>query len=175
MTATTEAPPAPRLKERYQSEIAPGLREEFGYANVMQVPGLSKIVVNMGVGEAARDAKLIEGAVRDLSLITGQKPAVARAKKSIAQFKLREGMPIGAHVTLRGARMWEFADRLLTVAKKALVNKAARKPKFAVRGYTRCQRCGRPHSVYRKFGLCRICFREMAHAGQLPGITKSSW
>src|ERR1700743_3794192 len=116
MTATTEAPPAPRLKERYRSEIAPGLREEFGYANVMQVPGLSKIVVNMGVGEAARDAKLIEGAVRDLSLITGQKPAVARAKKSIAQFKLREGMPIGAHATRRGDRMWEFLDRLLTIA-----------------------------------------------------------
>jgi large subunit ribosomal protein L5 len=115
-TATTEAPAAPRLKERYRSEIAGALREEFGYANVMQVPGLTKIVVNMGVGEAARDAKLIEGAVRDLSLITGQKPAVARAKKSIAQFKLREGMPIGAHVTLRGARMWEFADRLLTIA-----------------------------------------------------------
>ena len=115
-TATTEAPAVPRLKERYLSETAPALREEFGYANVMQIPGLSKIVVNMGVGEAARDAKLIEGAVRDLSLVTGQKPAVARAKKSIAQFKLREGMPIGAHVTLRGARMWEFADRLLTVA-----------------------------------------------------------
>ena len=117
--ATTAAPPepgVPRLKERYLSEIAPGLREEFGYGNVMQVPGLAKIVVNMGVGEAARDAKLIEGAVRDLSLITGQKPAVARAKKSIAQFKLREGMPIGAHVTLRGTRMWEFADRLLTIA-----------------------------------------------------------
>ena len=106
----------PRLKERYLSEIAPALREEFRYGNVMQVPGLAKIVVNMGVGEAARDAKLIEGAVRDLSLITGQKPAVARAKKSIAQFKLREGMPIGAHVTLRGTRMWEFADRLLTIA-----------------------------------------------------------
>ena len=116
--AATAAPPAdaPRLKERYLSEIAPALREEFGYGNVMQVPGLAKIVVNMGVGEAARDAKLIEGAVRDLSLITGQKPAVARAKKSIAQFKLREGMPIGAHVTLRGTRMWEFADRLLTIA-----------------------------------------------------------
>ena len=117
--ATTAAPPAPavpRLRERYLSEIAPGLREEFGYGNVMQIPGLAKIVVNMGVGEAARDAKLIEGAVRDLSLITGQKPAVARAKKSIAQFKLREGMPIGAHVTLRGTRMWEFADRLLTIA-----------------------------------------------------------
>ena len=114
--AGVEAPPRPRLRERYLSEIAPALREEFSYSNVMQVPGLSKIVVNMGVGEAARDAKLIDGAVRDLSLITGQKPAVARAKKSVAQFKLREGMPIGAHVTLRGDRMWEFCDRLLSIA-----------------------------------------------------------
>ena len=113
-----EMPPMvpPRLKERYLSEIAPALREEFGFANVMQIPTLTKIVVNMGVGEAARDAKLIEGAVRDLTLITGQKPAVARARKSIAQFKLREGMPIGVHVTLRGTRMWEFCDRLLSVA-----------------------------------------------------------
>ncbi|MGN6171544.1 MAG: 50S ribosomal protein L5 [Streptosporangiaceae bacterium] len=121
MTATTAEQAAaervpPRLKDLYRSEIAPALREEFGYANVMQVPGLAKIVVNMGVGEAARDAKLIEGAVRDLAIITGQKPAVARARKSIAQFKLREGMPIGAHVTLRGDRMWEFLDRLLTLA-----------------------------------------------------------
>jgi large subunit ribosomal protein L5 len=114
-TATAEAV-APRLKERYVSEIAPALREEFSFANVMQVPTLTKIVVNMGVGEAARDAKLIEGAVRDLTLITGQKPAVARARKSIAQFKLREGMPIGVHVTLRGQRMWEFCDRLLSLA-----------------------------------------------------------
>jgi large subunit ribosomal protein L5 len=114
--ASTEPAPPPRLKERYRAEIAPALREEFGYSNVMQIPGLSKIAVNMGVGEAARDAKLIDGAVRDLSLITGQKPAVARAKKSVAQFKLREGMPIGAHVTLRGDRMWEFCDRLLTIA-----------------------------------------------------------
>jgi large subunit ribosomal protein L5 len=106
----------PRLKERYRAEIAPSLRDQFGYANVMQVPALVKISVNMGVGEAARDAKLIEGAVKDLGIITGQKPAVARATKSIAQFKLREGMPIGAHVTLRGDRMWEFLDRLLTLA-----------------------------------------------------------
>jgi large subunit ribosomal protein L5 len=106
----------PRLKEKYRSEIAPALKDEFGYPNVMQIPGLTKIVVNMGVGEAARDAKLIDGAVRDLTAITGQKPAVARAKKSIAQFKLREGMPIGAHVTLRGDRMWEFLDRLLAIA-----------------------------------------------------------
>ena len=221
----------------------------------MQVPGVTKIVVNMGVGEAARDSKLIEGAVRDLAAITGQKPQVTKARKSIAQFKLREGMPIGAHVTLRGDRMWEFLDRLLSLAlprirdfrglsprqfdgngnytfglneqsmfheidqdgidrvrgmditvvttaanddegrallkpsaslsrrdrvrrpmaKTALKNKAAKKPKFAVRGYTRCNRCGRPHSVYKKFGLCRICLREMAHRGELPGITKSSW
>ena len=218
----------------------------------MQVPGLTKIVVNMGVGEAARDGKLIEGALRDLTAITGQKPQVTKARKSIAQFKLREGMPIGAHVTLRGDRMWEFLDRLLTLAlprirdfrglsprqfdgrgnytfglteqamfheidqdkvdrsrgmditivttaknddegralltrlgfpltrrtdmaKTGLRNKAAKKPKFAVRGYTRCQRCGRPRSVYKKFGLCRICLREMAHRGELPGITKSSW
>ena len=110
------APALPRLKEKYRSEIAPALKDEFGYANVMQIPGLTKIVVNMGVGEAARDAKLIDGALRDLAAITGQKPAVARAKKSIAQFKLREGMPIGAHVTLRGDRMWEFLDRLLAIA-----------------------------------------------------------
>ena len=116
MTAATTGRTVPRLKQRYLGEIAPALREEFGYANVMQIPGVTKVVVNMGVGEAARDAKLIEGAVKDLTIITGQKPAVARAKKSIAQFKLREGMPIGAHVTLRGDRMWEFLDRLLTLA-----------------------------------------------------------
>jgi large subunit ribosomal protein L5 len=115
-TETVQAPPRPRLRERYLTEIAPGLREEFGYSNVMQVPALKKIVVNMGVGEAARDAKLIDGAVKDLTIITGQKPAVARARKSVAQFKLREGMPIGVHVTLRGTRMWEFLDRLLTLA-----------------------------------------------------------
>jgi large subunit ribosomal protein L5 len=122
MTTTTEqAPsrppyPTPRLKERYRQEIAPAMREEFGYANVMKIPTVTKIVVNMGVGEAARDSKLIDGALRDLTVITGQKPAVARARKSIAQFKLREGMPIGAHVTLRGDRMWEFLDRLLSLA-----------------------------------------------------------
>ena len=260
----------PRLKARYRDEIAPALREQFAYGNVMQVPGVTKVVVNMGVGEAARDSKLIEGAVRDLAAITGQKPQVTKARKSIAQFKLREGMPIGAHVTLRGDRMWEFLDRLLSIAlprirdfrglsprqfdgngnytfglneqsmfheidqdrhrprraawtsrwspppptttragrccrpsaspsretdgdgrRRAEVGASdelrsdharrpgmaktalkQRKPKFAVRGYTRCQRCGRPHSVYRKFGLCRICLREMAHRGELPGITK---
>jgi len=112
----TAATVVPRLKTRYREEIVPALRDEFGFANVMQVPGLTKIVVNMGVGEAARDSKLIEGAIKDLALITGQKPQVTKARKSIAQFKLREGMPIGAHVTLRGDRMWEFLDRLLSVA-----------------------------------------------------------
>jgi large subunit ribosomal protein L5 len=106
----------PRLKQRYRDEIAGELREQFEYANVMQVPGVTKVVVNMGVGDAARDAKLIDGAVRDLATITGQKPQVRRATKSIAQFKLREGMPIGAKVTLRNDRMWEFLDRLLTIA-----------------------------------------------------------
>lgn len=106
----------PRLKARYASEIKPALLEEFKFDNVMQVPTITKIVVNMGVGEAARDSKLIEGAVRDLTDITGQKPAVTKARKSIAQFKLREGMPIGAHTTLRGDRMWEFLDRLLSLA-----------------------------------------------------------
>ena len=116
MTATMTERTIPRLKERYREEIIPGMREEFGYDNIMQVPGLTKIVVNMGVGDAARDSKLIEGAIRDLSEITGQRPQVTKARKSIAQFKLREGMPIGAHVTLRGDRMWEFLDRLLSIA-----------------------------------------------------------
>ncbi|WP_163547640.1 MULTISPECIES: 50S ribosomal protein L5 [Frankia] len=121
MTVTTEdrtadARPVPRLKQRYREEIAPALRQEFSFANVMQIPGVVKVVVNMGVGDAARDAKLIDGAVRDLAAITGQKPAVRRATKSIAQFKLREGMPIGAKVTLRGDRMWEFLDRLVSIA-----------------------------------------------------------
>jgi large subunit ribosomal protein L5 len=111
-----DAKTLPRMKQRYREEIAGKLREQFSYGNPMQVPGLVKIVVNMGVGEAARDAKLIDGAVKDLAAITGQKPQVRKATKSIAQFKLREGMPIGAKVTLRGDRMWEFLDRLLSIA-----------------------------------------------------------
>ena len=106
----------PRLKAKYQSEIKKALQDEFGYENVMQIPGLVKVVVNTGVGEAARDSKVIDGAVDDLTKITGQKPIVTKARKSIAQFKLREGQPIGAHVTLRGDRAWEFLDRLVTLA-----------------------------------------------------------
>jgi large subunit ribosomal protein L5 len=112
MSTTTDV----RLKARYRSEIAPALKSQFGYKNVMQIPTLTKIVVNMGVGDAARDSKLIEGAIRDLTSITGQKPQVTKSRKSIAQFKLREGQPIGAHVTMRGDRMWEFADRLLSIS-----------------------------------------------------------
>jgi len=115
-TTPEQSTERPRLQTRYREEIIPAMQEQFQYANVMQVPGLTKIVVNMGVGEAARDSKLIEGAVKDLTAITGQKPQITRARKSIAQFKLREGMPIGAHVTLRGDRMWEFLDRLLSLA-----------------------------------------------------------
>ncbi|MBK6763221.1 MAG: 50S ribosomal protein L5 [Micrococcales bacterium] len=113
MTATTTQP---RMKQRYHDEIKSALKEQLGLANVMQVPTVTKVVVNMGVGDAARDSKLIDGAVRDLATITGQKPQVTRARKSIAQFKLREGQPIGAHTTLRGDRMWEFLDRLMAVA-----------------------------------------------------------
>jgi large subunit ribosomal protein L5 len=114
MTASTRE--LPRMLAHYREAIAPALQSEFNFDNVMQIPRLTKIVVNMGVGEATRDAKLMDGAVRDLTAITGQKPAVVRARKSIAQFKLREGMPIGAKVTLRGDRMWEFLDRLLSLA-----------------------------------------------------------
>jgi large subunit ribosomal protein L5 len=113
---TTTEKTQPRLKARYRTEIKDALNGEFNYANVMQIPGVVKVVVNMGVGDAARDAKLINGAVKDLELITGQKPEIRKATKSIAQFKLREGMPIGAKVTLRGDRMWEFLDRLVSIA-----------------------------------------------------------
>jgi large subunit ribosomal protein L5 len=116
MSTATAEKTLPRLKEKYRNEIAGKLREQFGYSNPMQIPGMTKIVVNMGVGEAARDAKKIDGAVKDLTAITGQKPQIRKATKSIAQFKLREGMPIGVKVTLRGDRMWEFLDRLLSIA-----------------------------------------------------------
>ena len=113
---STETKIQPRLKTRYREEIKDALNKEFDYANVMQIPGVVKVVVNMGVGDAARDAKLINGAVEDLAKITGQRPEIRRARKSIAQFKLREGMPIGARATLRGDRMWEFLDRLVSIA-----------------------------------------------------------
>lgn len=115
-TVETSATTVPRLKARYNETIKSALQEEFSFTNVNQVPSLVKVVVNMGVGDAAKDSKLIDGAVKDLTLITGQKPQVTKARKSIAQFKLREGMPIGAHATLRNQRMWEFVDRLVSLA-----------------------------------------------------------
>jgi large subunit ribosomal protein L5 len=107
---------APRLRTRYRDEVVPALKDELGLANVMQVPGLEKVVINMGVGEAVKDGRLLDAALEDLAIITGQKAVVTKARKSIAGFKLREGMAIGAKVTLRGARMWEFVDRLVAVA-----------------------------------------------------------
>jgi len=107
---------APRLRERYRAEIVPALMERFGYANVMQVPRLLKITVNKGLGEASQNKKVLDDAVEELRLITGQQPAVRNARKSISNFKLREGMPVGVAVTLRGERMWEFLDRLVTLA-----------------------------------------------------------
>ncbi|EAU53507.1 50S ribosomal protein L5 [Mariprofundus ferrooxydans] len=105
-----------RLKEQYNERVAPALKKEFGYTNPMQIPGITKIVVNMGVGEASQNAKLMDGALADMIAITGQKPVVTRARKSIANFKLRDGMPVGCRVTLRGERMWEFFDRLVNIA-----------------------------------------------------------
>jgi len=105
-----------RLKERYSNEVAPALTKEFGYKNVMAIPKLEKIVVNMGLGEATGNAKIVDVGVDEIARVTGQKPVVTRAKKSIAQFKVRQGMPIGTMVTLRGDRMWEFLDRLISIA-----------------------------------------------------------
>jgi large subunit ribosomal protein L5 len=106
----------PRMKQRFREELVPALQQELGLANVMQVPRLDKIVVNMGIGDAVKDGRLLDAAVDDLTTITGQKPVITKARKSIAGFKLREGMPIGAKVTLRGDRMWEFYDRLVSLA-----------------------------------------------------------
>ncbi len=245
------------LQERYQAEVIPALQRQFGYDNPMQVPRLSKIVVNIGLGEALQNAKAIDAAVGDLTLITGQRPIVTRAKRSIAQFRLRTGNAIGAKVTLRGERMWDFLERLTrvalprirdfrgvpsksfdgrgnyslglreqlafpeidydkvdrlrgleisivttaktdeeskhllellgmpfavvgageeTMAKKSIDRRSAHASRTqTVQAYHRCTLCGRPRAYMRRFALCRICFRERALAGELPGVTKSSW
>ena len=244
-----------RLKETYQNEIVDAMIKKFGYKNIMEVPKLAKIVVNMGVGEAKENAKLLDAAVSDMETITGQKAVVTRAKKSVANFKIRENMPIGCKVTLRGEKMYEFADRLINLAlprvrdfrgvnpnafdgrgnyalgikeqlifpeieydkvdkvrgmdvifvttaktdeearellrlfnmpfakswrredmaKTSMKIKQQRKQKFSTREYSRCKICGRPHSVLRKYGICRVCFRELAYKGQIPGVKKASW
>ena len=243
-----------RLKEKYLNEVVPSLKEKYNYKSVMEVPKLSKIVVNIGVGDATTNSKLLDAAVSDLTAITGQKPVITKAKKSIAGFHVREGQSIGCKVTLRGENMYNFMDKLISIglprvrdfrgispkafdgrgnytlgikeqlifseieydnivkvrgmnivvvtaaksneeafdlldelgmpfrksledimAKKSMINKANKKQKFKVREYTRCERCGRPHAVMSKFGICRICFRELAYKGQIPGVKKSSW
>lgn len=126
MTTTTYVP---RLKERYKDEVVPQLMKDLGFTNVMQVPKPVKIVLNMGVGDAPKDAKLIEGAVRDLTTISGQRPAIRRARKSLASFKIREGMPIGVAVTLRGDRMWDFLDRLMSIVLPRIRDFRGLKPK----------------------------------------------
>ena len=214
-----------RLREKYDAEIKSAMTEKFGYKNVMQIPKLDKIVINMGVGEARENAKVLDAAIKDLETIAGQKAVVTRARKSVANFKLREGMPIGCKVTLRGEKMYEFLDRLVNLAlprvrdfrgvnpngfdgrgnyalgiKEQLIfpeieydkidkvrgmdiifvttaetDEEGREQKFSSREYTRCKICGRPHSVLKKYGICRICFRELAYKGQIPGVKKSSW
>jgi len=216
-TATT-----PRLKERYETQVKQALLAELGLANAMQVPKLEKIVINMGVGKATQQPSLLEGAVADLTLISGQKPIVTKSRDSIASFKLRENQAIRLRQDRRparhghhhrhhgedrragqgpprrvrfplqarqrgrsplaqegqgprpGPRRQEEVGRK-NMAKKSLINKANATPKYKVRAYTRCRKCGRARSVFRKFGLCRVCLREMAHAGEIPGVTKASW
>ena len=202
-----------RLKDQYINEIAPALNKKFGYKSVMQIPKLDKVVINVACGEAKENEKILESVMKDLAQITGQKAVICRAKKSVANFKLRAGTPIGCKVTLRGERMYEFVDRFFNVAlprvrdfrgingnafdgrgnfacgikeqiifpeitkmaKLSMKLKQARPAKFSTRAYTRCRICGRPHSVLRKYGICRVCFRELAYKGEIPGVKKASW
>ena len=222
-----------RLREKYKNEVFPKLKEQFGYENVMQVPKLEKVTLNMGLGEAKENAKILESAVEEIALITGQRPVVTKARKSIANFKVRQGMPVGAKVTLRGDNMYEFIDKLINIAlprvrdfkgvsknsfdgrgnysmgikeqlifpeinydkvdtikgmnivftttaktdeeAQALLADLGMPFEYSTRAYTRCRICGRPHSVLKKYGICRICFRELAYKGEIPGVKKASW
>jgi large subunit ribosomal protein L5 len=263
-----------RLKDRYNDEIRDKLVEKFGYTTPMQAPKLVKVTLNMGVGEAKQDSKMLEAAKAQLADIAGQQPNIRRARKSVAAFKLREGMPVGLTVTLRDQRAYEFIDRLVSVAiprlrdfrglnpksfdgrgnyntgikehvifpeidydtvdqvrgldiaitttaktdaeaftlldasacpslaraarsstracatakrsphrqertsrmaKTSKIVASQRTPKYKTRAHSRCRRCGRPRAVYRKFGICRLCLRQLAHNGMIPGMTKSSW
>ncbi len=164
---------AARLRQFYQTTVLPALTKEFSYKNVMAVPRLDKITVNIGMGEATQNAKLIDGAVNELSQIAGQKPVITKATKSIAAFKLREGMPIGCMVTLRGDRMYEFFDRLVNVALPRVRDfRGVSSKSFDGRGnYT----LGVKDQLLRKFALCRLCFRQLALNGEIPGVIKASW
>ncbi len=160
-----------RLNETYQNEIVDAMMKKFSYKNVMQVPKLAKIVVNMGIGEAKENSKVLDAAMAELEIITGQKPVATKAKKSIANFKLREGMPIGCMVTLRGDKMYEFFDRLVNLALPRVRDFRVVNPNaFDGRG-----NYALGIKDLRKYGICRICFRELAYKGQIPGVKKASW
>ena len=156
-----------RFREQYNSQVRAALTTEFGYKNALEVPRLEKIVINMGVGEGTQDAKKVDAALGDLAKITGQRPVKTKSTKSIAQFKLREGLAIGVKVTLRKHVMYEFLDRLIHIALPRNGSKT--------RIRNRCELTGRPRAVYRKFKLSRIALRELASTGQIPGMVKSSW
>ena len=176
-----------RLKAKYNEVVKPALAKEFDIKNPMLIPAIEKIVISVGAGESAKDQKQLQNIADTISLIAGQKAVVTDAKKSVAGFKVREGFPVGVKVTLRKENMFAFLDKLISIALPRVKDfrglpkdgvdgaKAARKPKFAVRGYTRCQICGRPHSVYKDFGICRVCLRKMANEGLIPGLKKASW
>ena len=206
-----------RLKELYVKEVAPALMNKFSYKSTMQIPKLDKIVINVGAGEARENSKAIDAIVKDIAAITGQKPMVCHARKSVANFKLREGMPIGVKVTLRGERMYEFLDRFFNVALPRVRDFRGINPNSfdgrgnynmglreqlifpeidydkidKVRGMDICfvttattdeearellTLMGAPFSTYlRKYGICRICFRELAYKGEIPGVKKASW
>jgi large subunit ribosomal protein L5 len=154
----------PRLRQQYDDRIVKAMTEKFGYKNRLEVPRLEKITLNMGVGEASQDKKKVQTAAEEMALIAGQKPVITIAKKSIAQFKLREGMPIGCKVTLRRDRMYEFLDRLVTIAMPRIRDFRGLNPRsFDGRGN------------YRKFGINRIELRNLGNKGLIPGLVKSSW
>ena len=241
-----------KLREQYEKEVVPALMKKFNYKSVMQVPKLEKIVINIGLGDTKENPKALENAMNDLTQITGQRPVITKARKSIAAFKLREGANIGCKVTLRSNKMYDFAYKLFNVAlprvrdfrgvsgnsfdgrgnysmgvkeqlifpeieydkvdklrgmdiifvttansdeeakellklikdkegekyqmaKKSMKVKQARPQKYSTREYNRCKLCGRPHAYIRKYGICRVCFRELAHKGEIPGVKKASW
>ena len=195
-----------KLKEQYQKEVIPALMKKFEYKSLMEVPKLEKIVINIGLGDVKDNPKSLDNAISDLTIITGQKPVITKAKKSIAAFKLREGVNVGCKVTLRAGKMYDFADKLFNLAlprvrdfrgvsknsfdgkgnyslgiKEQLIfpeieyDKIDRPQKYSTREYNRCKLCGRPHAYIRKYGICRICFRELAHKGEIPGVKKASW
>jgi len=184
-----------KLHDYYKDDVVKKLMTEFGYNSVMQVPRVEKITLNMGVGEAIADKKLLDNAAADLAAISGQKPLITKARKSVAGFKIRQGYPIGCKVTLRGERMWEFFERLVSIAVprirdfRGLSAKSSDEDRWDAvlklqslprdsspsRQRNRCRQTGRPHAFLRKFGLSRIKVREAAMRGEIPGLKKASW